>query len=163
MKAVIVEKPFEIRVGEVPKPEVKGDGDVLVRVLYGSICGSDIGIYRGTNSLATYPRIIGHEFGGVVAEIGAGVTGVSVGDHVAVDPVSSCGKCYACRSGRHNVCSTVEVAGVHRDGGFAEYFLADEKQVQKNIVSIIKTEQVGTSWLTLQAQVFLTGELYQEN
>ena len=99
----------------------------MVKVVAGTICGSDIAIYNGTNSLATYPRIIGHEFGGEVVDVGSGVSGVSVGDIVAVDPVNSCGVCTMCTTGHHNICEVLEVAGVHRNGGFAEYFLTKEK------------------------------------
>lgn len=129
MKAVFVEKPFDLRIVDVPVPQVTKPTDVLIRVISGGICGSDIGIYEGSNSLATYPRIIGHEYGGVVAQVGDGVTSVKVGDYVAVDPVRTCGSCYACTHDRHNVCKTLEVTGVHCDGGFAEYVLSPESAV----------------------------------
>ena len=131
MKAIKVIEPFKVEIVDVPKPEIKNDDDVIVRITSGGICGSDIGIYNGTNSLATYPRLIGHEFGGIVTETGKNVTSVKAGVKVAVDPVISCGHCYACRIGRHNVCSTLEVMGVHRDGGFAEFVCAPEANIHK--------------------------------
>ena len=131
MKAIKVIEPFKVEIVDVPKPEIKNDDDVIVRITSGGICGSDIGIYNGTNSLATYPRLIGHEFGGIVTETGKNVTSVKAGDKVAVDPVISCGHCYACRVGRHNVWSTLEVMGVHRDGGFAEFVCAPEANIHK--------------------------------
>ncbi|MCA5962559.1 zinc-binding alcohol dehydrogenase family protein [Blautia sp. RD014234] len=131
MKAIKVIEPFKVEIVDVPKPEIENDDDVIVRITSGGICGSDIGIYNGTNSLATYPRLIGHEFGGIVTETGKNVTSVKAGDKVAVDPVISCGHCYACRIGRHNVCSTLEVMGVHRDGGFAEFVCAPEANIHK--------------------------------
>lgn len=131
MKAVKVVEPFKIQIVDIDKPVIEKDDDVIVKITSGGICGSDIGIYNGTNSLATYPRIIGHEFGGIVTEVGKGVTKIKVGDKVAVDPVTSCGHCYACRIGRHNVCSTLEVIGVHRDGGFTEFVKVDEANVHK--------------------------------
>lgn len=131
MKAIRVPKPFEIRIEDIPEPVLKTDMDVKIRITSGGICGSDMGIWNGTNSLATYPRIIGHEFGGIVTETGSKVTKVRPGDRVAVDPVMSCGHCYACRIGRHNVCSTLEVLGVHRDGGFCEYVCVPEQNVHK--------------------------------
>lgn len=151
MRAVLVDKPFELRVAEVPKPEIKNPDDVLIRVKYGSICGSDIGIYKGTNSLATYPRLIGHEFGGIVEAVGPAVKNLKAGDCVAVDPVRACGKCYACRIGRHNVCTTVEVTGVHRDGGFAEYVVApeyasfkiDTSKVPMEVISLVEPYSIG--------------------
>ena len=131
MKAIKVIEPFNVQIVEVPKPTITKSDDVIVRITSGGICGSDIGIWNGTNSLATYPRLIGHEFGGIVTEIGSDVTSVKIGDKVAVDPVVSCGECYACKIGRHNVCSALEVMGVHRDGGFAEYISASEKNIHK--------------------------------
>ncbi|BFL46019.1 alcohol dehydrogenase [Lactonifactor longoviformis] len=131
MKAIKVIEPFKVEIVDVPKPTIQNPDDVIVRITSGGICGSDIGIYNGTNSLATYPRLIGHEFGGIVTEIGADVTNVKVGDKVAVDPVVSCGHCYACRIGRHNVCRDLEVMGVHRDGGFSEFVSAPAQNVHK--------------------------------
>ena len=55
----------------------------------------------------------------------------AVGDHIAVDPVVSCGHCYACRTGRHNVCKTVNVLGVHRDGGYQEYVAVEQDQLHQ--------------------------------
>lgn len=150
MKAIKVIEPFKVEIVDVPKPKIKKDDDVIVRITSGGICGSDIGIWNGTNSLATYPRIIGHEFGGIVEEVGKGVTKVKVGDKVAVDPVVSCGHCYACTIGRSNVCSTLEVIGVHRDGGFAEYVMADEKNIhkfhidfEKSLLGIVEPYTIG--------------------
>ena len=131
MKAVKVIEPLKVEIVDIPKPVIEKDNDVIVRVTSGGICGSDMGIYKGSNSLATYPRIIGHEFGGIVAEVGSNVTNVKVGDKVAVDPVISCGHCYACSIGRHNVCSTLEVMGVHRDGGFTEFVKAPANNIHK--------------------------------
>lgn len=131
MKAIIVERPLEIAIREVPEPVIGRPDEVKIRVISGGICGSDIGIFRGTNSLATYPRVIGHEFGGRVTEVGPETRGIAPGDIVAVDPVRSCGHCYACRHDRHNVCRDVEVVGVHRDGGFAEFVVAPASACHK--------------------------------
>ena len=128
MKAIVVEKPFSLEIRDLPMPEIRQPDEVLIRIIAGGICGSDIQIYNGTNSLATYPRIIGHEFGGTIIKTGSAVSRLKPGDIVAVDPVCSCGKCYACTHNRHNVCRDVQVLGVHRDGGFAEYVVVPEKQ-----------------------------------
>ncbi len=131
MKAITITEPFKIQIIEVPKPVIKKADDVIIKITSGGICGSDIGIWNGTNSLATYPRLIGHEFGGIVEAVGTGVTDIKAGDKVAVDPVVSCGHCYACKIGRHNVCSELEVMGVHRDGGFAEFVCVEAKNVHR--------------------------------
>lgn len=129
MKCIKVINPNDIQVVEEPKPVIKESNEVLVKVKYGGICGSDVHIYHGTNPVATYPRVIGHEFVGIVEEVGAGVTNVKPGDHVAVDPVVNCGECYACKIGRENVCSSLKVRGVHEDGGFREYTVVNENAV----------------------------------
>lgn len=120
MVALTVEKPHVLALQPEADPRV-GAGEVLVRVHRAGICGSDLHIYHGSNPFAVYPRVIGHEFSGVVEALGAGVTGLAEGDHVVVDPVVSCGHCYACRAGRSNVCANLEVYGVHRDGGFRNH------------------------------------------
>jgi L-gulonate 5-dehydrogenase len=108
-----------------------GTGEVLLRVQRAGICGSDLHIYHGSNPFAKYPRIIGHEFAGVIEQVGSGVTAVAVGDKVVADPVVSCGHCYACRAGRFNVCGNLEVFGVHRDGGFRNRVVLPEANVVK--------------------------------
>jgi L-gulonate 5-dehydrogenase len=120
MITVSVRQPNELSVAEVDPPRI-GPDEVLVRVLRAGICGSDIHILHGSNPFAKYPRIIGHEFAGEIVELGTDVTGLATGDHVVVDPVVACGRCYPCRIGRPNVCANLEVIGVHRDGGFRGY------------------------------------------
>ena len=122
MKAVLIRQPGTVELVDLPKPELEDDHDVIVRVRSGGICGSDVGIYLGTNALATYPRIIGHEFGGIVEAVGSAVSALAVGDQVAIDPTTvSATDSYAIRRGRYNVDHSLRVMGVHRDGGFAEY------------------------------------------
>ena len=119
MVAVAVEKPHVLVLRE-EAPLKPGPGEILVRVRRAGICGSDLHIFHGSNPFAKYPRIVGHEFGGEVEAVGPDVDGLAVGDHVVADPVVSCGRCYACRVGRYNVCANLEVFGVHRDGGFRD-------------------------------------------
>jgi L-gulonate 5-dehydrogenase len=119
MPRIVVREPKVLAVEPSPKIEY-ARGEVVVRVHRAGICGSDIHILHGTNPFAVYPRVIGHEFAGVIETIGEGVRGVSIGDRVVVDPVISCGHCYPCRVGRPNVCAHLQVLGVHRDGGFRE-------------------------------------------
>ena len=98
MKAVRIVKPNDLRVVNEPKPVLDEENNVLIRMTSAGICGSDVGIYHGTNAAATYPRIIGHEIVGVVEETGEGVTRVKAGDRVIVDQVNACGKCWAVSS-----------------------------------------------------------------
>ncbi|RRZ94578.1 Zn-dependent oxidoreductase [Erwinia sp. 198] len=120
MKSVVIAKPGELVIEERALPQPAA-GEVRVKIAYASICGSDVHIWHGHNPFARYPRVIGHEFFGVVDATGPGVEDPRVGERVAVDPVVSCGHCYPCSVGRPNVCSELQVIGVHRDGGFSDY------------------------------------------
>lgn len=123
MKSVVIERPGELQLQERPLL-APSTGEVRVKVRYASICGSDVHIWQGHNPFARYPRVIGHEFFGVIDAVGDGVDAARIGERVAVDPVVSCGHCYPCSIGRPNVCRELQVIGVHRDGGFSEYALA---------------------------------------
>lgn len=123
MKSVVIERPGELFLQQRPLPEPAA-GEVRIKVKYASICGSDVHIWHGHNPFVRYPRVIGHEFFGLIDAVGSGVDSRRVGERVAVDPVVSCGHCYPCSVGRPNVCSTLQVIGVHLDGGFSEYTLA---------------------------------------
>ncbi|WP_034915928.1 MULTISPECIES: Zn-dependent oxidoreductase [Erwinia] len=123
MKSVVIECPGTLTLQERPLPEPTA-GEVRVKVHYASICGSDVHIWHGHNPFARYPRVIGHEFFGLIDAVGEGVSPARIGERVAVDPVVSCGHCYPCSVGRPNVCSELQVIGVHRDGGFSEYAVA---------------------------------------
>ncbi len=120
MLSVVVDQPNRMAVCERPTPD-PARGEVRVRVRYAGICGSDLHIFRGKNPFVAYPRIIGHEFVGRIDAVGAGVSASRIGELVVADPVISCGHCHACRIGRQNVCSRLQVIGVHRDGGFSQY------------------------------------------
>ncbi|MDD3368882.1 MAG: zinc-binding alcohol dehydrogenase family protein [Lachnospiraceae bacterium] len=126
MKAVQIVKPNELKIIDMEKPVIDSGNNVLIKMTASGICGSDVGIYHGTNAAATYPRVIGHEIVGRVEEVGAGVTKVKPGDRVIVDQVVSCGNCYACRHGRGNVCGNLQVRGVHIDGGYREFIAVPE-------------------------------------
>ena len=121
MKVIQVNKPGELVIVEKPMPSAPATGEAVIRIKAAGICGSDVHIFHGKNPFASYPRILGHEAAGEVTAVGDGVTNIKVGDHVAIDNVFSCGECYACRSGRSNVCRSVKVLGVHIDGVFSEY------------------------------------------
>ena len=122
MKAIKLEKPWDVACVEMEKPVPKA-GEALIRIVTAGICGSDIGAFRGTNGLVSYPRVIGHELAGIVESIPAdNKNGIKVGDRVVVDPYLYCGHCYPCSIGRTNCCTDLKVLGVHVDGGMAEYF-----------------------------------------
>ncbi|MBA0196837.1 Zn-dependent oxidoreductase [Pectobacterium brasiliense] len=120
MKSIVIQQPNSLVIEERPIPQPAA-GEVRVKVKLAGICGSDSHIYRGHNPFAKYPRVIGHEFFGVIEAVGEGVEASRLGERVSVDPVVSCGHCYPCSIGKPNVCTSLVVLGVHRDGGFSEY------------------------------------------
>ncbi|EKJ8219232.1 Zn-dependent oxidoreductase [Citrobacter sedlakii] len=123
MESVVIQQPNNLVIEQRELPEPR-KGDVRVRVKLAGICGSDSHIYRGHNPFAKYPRVIGHEVFGVIDKVGEGVDTRRIGERVALDPVINCGECYPCSIGKPNVCTSLVVLGVHRDGGFSEYVTA---------------------------------------
>jgi 2-desacetyl-2-hydroxyethyl bacteriochlorophyllide A dehydrogenase len=120
LRAVQIEKPGSVLVGEVPDPTA-GPGEVLVGVEACGVCGTDLHIADGHFAPTPYPIVPGHEFAGTVLEVGPGVTtGITVGARVAVDPSLFCGHCAACRAGRGNLCANWNATGDTVDGAFAE-------------------------------------------
>lgn len=126
MKAVQVVKPGELHVIDMEKPRIDPVNNVLIKISASGICGSDVGIYQGTNAAATYPASSAMR-SWLRCRVGEGATKVKVGDRVIVDQVVPCGHCYACRKGRPNVCGNLRVRGVHIDGGYREYMAVPDK------------------------------------
>lgn len=121
MKAAVLVEYGRIEWREVKQPVLDSD-EVLVRVGYAGICGSDQHVYRGEFKPRTsLPLIQGHEFGGTIAQVGRAVEGRRPGDRVAVDPIYWCGKCAACELGHWPACSNLKLLGVDSDGGFAQF------------------------------------------
>lgn len=126
MKAAVLEEYRKIVWKEVPTPQISGD-EVLIRVKYACICGSDQHIFLGEFHPRTrVPLIQGHEFAGEIVETGPMVRNFATGDRVAVDPIIWCGKCPACERHHYPACTTLKLIGVDLDGGFAEYVKASE-------------------------------------
>ena len=131
MKAAVIKKYGTIVTEDVSKPVMKNN-HVLIRVKYASICGSDQHIFKGEFHPRTkLPLIPGHEFAGIVEEVGNEVKGFSRGDKVTVDPIIWCGECAACRAGHYPACISLKLIGIDMDGGFAEYVSAPEEKVYK--------------------------------
>ena len=123
MRALSVVAPNQVEVVERAVPEV-GDGDALVRIAAATICHTDHHILAGGIPGLSYPVTPGHEFSGVVEEIGAGVTQVKPGARVAVETYLSCGGCRHCRRGRINLCADLQEMGFQLPGGFGQYIVA---------------------------------------
>jgi 2-desacetyl-2-hydroxyethyl bacteriochlorophyllide A dehydrogenase len=127
MQAVVCRQPGEMAIEERPEP-ARGAAEVLVGVRRIGICGTDFHIYEGKHPYLQYPRIVGHEFSGVVLEVPEGST-LEVGQTVVVNPYVACGSCIACRNGKPNCCMKIGVLGVHRDGGMCERISIPERNV----------------------------------
>lgn len=115
---------------EVPQP---GPGEVLIRVEYAGICGSDLHAYnydRGYEFMKI-PVILGHEFTGEVVALGEGVGEFKLGERVVAEASQYCGLCANCRSGRTNICENIRLTGLHLDGGMAEYACLDVRYLHK--------------------------------
>ena len=137
MKAAVFYQKNNLKVEERKIPE-PGKGQVLVRVRACGVCGTDVHIFCGDEGAAPTPSgtVLGHEFAGEIAAIGPGVTGLSVGTRVAVDPNKLCGCCDFCRKGVGHFCENITGIGTTVDGGFAEYCAVPASQVYPVATSI---------------------------
>jgi len=159
MRALQVVRPGRMEIVDREKPDITRGDEVRIKVKMVGICGSDMHIYHGTNPFATYPRVIGHEVAGVVDEVGNEVKGLAPWDMVVIEPIETCGECYACRTGRRNVCTRLEVYGVHRDGGMQDYLVMPERLVHKVSSALQWTEAVLVEPFTIGAQANWRGNV----
>ena len=130
MRALVLEKPRELHVRDVPKP-VPSPYEVLIQVKACGICGSDVHGCDGSTGRRIPPLIMGHEAAGIIVEIGSQVRSFRPGNRVTFDSTLSCGVCHYCRAGRINLCENRQVFGVscgdyRRHGAFAEYIAVPE-------------------------------------
>ncbi|HBF28279.1 zinc-binding alcohol dehydrogenase family protein [Rhizobium sp.] len=127
MKALVCEEPDQLKL--VTRPDVvRGEGEVLVRIRHVGICGTDFHIFAGKHPFLEYPRVMGHELSGTVEEVPPD-SALKVGEPVYIVPYLSCGKCHACNKGLTNACYSIQVLGVHCDGGMAEYVSVPQSNV----------------------------------
>lgn len=119
-RAILIRDIKTVEIIEQPKPERK-PGEALLKVLYGGICGSDLGSYRGSFAYFSYPRVPGHEFSAEILEIDDNDRGLKPGMIVTCNPYFNCGQCYPCRNGNVNCCEDNQTMGVQREGAFANY------------------------------------------
>lgn len=121
MLKAVIEKPMELNVVEVEKPAAH-QGEVLIQLKNIGVCGSDLHVFHGVHPCTYYPITTGHEISGVIAELGAGVSGLKVGQPVTIMPQLFCGKCLPCKSGMYNICNELKVHGFQTEGVGAEFF-----------------------------------------
>ena len=130
MKAAVVEKPGTLVVQQMPVPEID-DPEVLIRVKYTGICGTDWSIFTGKYSADKLPLIPGHEFSGVIVKLGGEARNLREGDRVTADINLTCGTCFYCRKGQKLMCREFTQLGIHTHGSYAEYVKAPWQQVHK--------------------------------
>jgi 2-desacetyl-2-hydroxyethyl bacteriochlorophyllide A dehydrogenase len=131
MHQVVLEQPGRFVFNE-SVPPVAGAGQALVRVRRVGICGTDLHAFEGHQPYFTYPRILGHELAVEIVGIPANKRGLGPGDHCAVEPYLSCGKCHACRMGKTNCCEALACLGVHTDGGMRELISIPVERLHKS-------------------------------
>ncbi|PSL45633.1 2-desacetyl-2-hydroxyethyl bacteriochlorophyllide A dehydrogenase [Chitinophaga niastensis] len=119
MKSLVCTTPGRLAYGEMNAPVIV-PGHAIIKIKRIGICGTDLHAWEGTQPFFNYPRILGHELSGdlVVAD---NAPGFVPGEAVTIIPYFSCGTCIACRSGKSNCCTKIQVCGVHIDGGMVEY------------------------------------------
>jgi 2-desacetyl-2-hydroxyethyl bacteriochlorophyllide A dehydrogenase len=118
MRAISCRAPGQLELIEVPRPSLQ-PGWARVAIRHIGICGTDYHIFEGTHPFLEYPRVMGHELSGVVADAN-GSTRLKAGDPVVINPYLPCYHCPACLEGKTNCCETLKVIGVHSDGGMAD-------------------------------------------
>ncbi|CAB3380057.1 Hypothetical predicted protein [Cloeon dipterum] len=121
----------QLTLGKIDKPQVSRPDEILVKVAYSGICGTDLHVIHGQFPCKKTAFALGHEFSGVVEAIGADVQYLTVGDRVVVDPNSGCGHCDSCWNASYHRCSNVRTIGILADGGWAEFCVARKGQVYK--------------------------------
>ena len=143
MKAVFIENPGKAVIRDIPRPARK-PGEALLKLLYGGICGSDLGSYRGTFAYFSYPRTPGHEFSAEIVEIDENDRGLKPGMVVVCNPYFNCGECYSCKHGLVNACMSNQTMGVQREGALSEYItmplerIYDGKGLEPMVLAIIE-------------------------
>lgn len=141
MKTWVCKKPGEIVMEDIPQPQLR-PGGAIIKVKRIGICGTDLHAYEGTQPYFLYPRILGHELSGIITEID-GDSEFKIGQKVSIIPYFHCGDCVACRNGKTNCCTKMQVFGVHIDGGMAEY------------ISVPKSALIACEGLNLDAQALV--------
>lgn len=119
MKALVCTKPGTLEYSDVPAPALQ-QGHAIIKIRNVCICGTDLHAYEGTQPYFSYPRILGHELSGELADFDD-APGFSMGEPVTCIPYFNCGRCLACRNHKPNCCVNIRVCGVHIDGGMVEY------------------------------------------
>jgi threonine dehydrogenase-like Zn-dependent dehydrogenase len=119
MLAFLIEKPREGRIAEIPRP-IPAEDEVILEIKAAGLCGTDLHIYKG-EYFGGYPRVPGHEFSGIIVDLGGKVKNFSLGQRVSADPNIFCESCRECQRNNQNFCLDFSALGVNRHGAFAQY------------------------------------------
>jgi 2-desacetyl-2-hydroxyethyl bacteriochlorophyllide A dehydrogenase len=141
MDAIILQKPGQLQ--HIRQEEAiisPGPDEALIHIMQVGVCGTDFHAFRGEQPFFSYPRILGHELGVEVVEVGPQVQNLATGVRCAVEPYFNCGRCPACRRGKPNCCANLKVFGVHIDGGMREYAIVPADKLHPS--SKLSTEQL---------------------
>lgn len=129
MKAIKIVEPGKVEITEYPDIQPTEE-EVLLKIIYIGLCGSDLSSYLGKNPMVHYPVIPGHEIAGEIVQLGSKVPqNLRIGQRVTVNPYTSCGTCASCRKGRVNACQNNQTFGVQRDGALREYLAVPWQKV----------------------------------
>lgn len=128
MMQEVMTEPGKIEFQRIAIPKISSK-QVLLKIMYIGICGSDIHVYHGTHAFTKYPVTQGHEVSGQIVEIGSEVTQFSIGQKVTIEPQMVCGECHPCRHGKYNLCENLKVMGFQATGAASTYFAVDADKV----------------------------------
>ena len=132
MKTIVLNEPGHLALTRTEPPNQCSIDKALVRVRRIGICGTDLHAFKGEQPFFSYPRILGHELGVEIADVGDSLSGLNPGDRCAVEPYLTCGQCVACRRGRSNCCVQLQCLGVHTDGGMRELITVPMSKLHKS-------------------------------
>ena len=149
MKALVLKSPGNLVLTEIPGLPPPPEGWALVRVRRIGVCGTDIHAYNGNQPFFSYPRILGHELGVEIVQVAENARGLNQGDLCSVEPYLNCGRCIACRRGKENCCTSLQVLGVHVDGGQREFLhvptakLHGSRRLSLDQLALVETLGIG--------------------
>ena len=129
MRRATMTAPGRIDVSDVPEPPVPGPNEVLLRIKRIGVCGSDVHVNHGRHPFTSYPVIQGHEFSGVVEQIGSGVSDLRPGMKATATPQVTCGRCAPCLRGDYHICDHLKVQGFQAPGCAQEFFVTRAERI----------------------------------
>lgn len=132
MRAALIDKIKSVKFVDIEEPQIQTGNEVKIQVRTTGICGSELHAFHGTHPFRIPPLVSGHEFAGVITEVGKDVSNFKVGDRVTAEPQTSCGECWECRNGMYHLCPSKRVLGARGwSGSFGEFIVMPEETLIK--------------------------------